>query len=97
MGTILLIAYLSDMLSNNLNLLVYATMVKSGILSHYKNYGLGTRSFHMYSTPFFLRFLAATQHPAFILKETVGDVMYGYKTDPTLMRYYFILGIDQRM
>ena len=98
---ILFIAYLSDIFQKNLNVLVYAKMVKSGVYHVYHVYirtmilALDHSTF--VALPFFMHFLAATQSLAFVLKKNVRNGMSGCKIVSTLMRYLFVLAIDQMM
>ena len=94
---ILLIAYLSDILRKNVNVLVYAKMVKSGVYHDMRTMILALDHPRCAALPFFIDFLAVIQCPAFILKENVRDGISGYKIVPTLMRYSFVLRIDQVM
>ena len=92
---ILLIAYLSDILRKNLNVLVYAKMVKFGVYHDIRTMILALDHPRCVALPFFMDFLAVTQCPAFILKENVWGDMSRCKIVPTLMRYSFVLRIDQ--
>ena len=92
---ILLIAYLSDILRKNLNVLVYAKMVKFGVYHDIRTMILALDHPRCVALPFFMHFLAVTQCPAFILKENVWGDMSRCKIVPTLMRYSFVLRIDQ--
>ena len=63
MDVILLIAYLSDILQKNLNVLVYAKMVKSGIYDNIRTMILALDHPTCVALPFFMHFLAVTQCP----------------------------------
>ena len=97
---ILLIAYLSDILRKNFNVLVYAKMVKSGVYHDIRTMILALDHPTSVALPFcfcfFLHSLAETQCPSFILKENVRDGMPRCKIVPTLIRYSFILGINHQ-
>ena len=87
--------YLSDILQKNLNLLVYAKMVKSGLYHDMRSMILALDHPTFVALPFFMYSLPETQCPAFILNENIRDGMPGSKIVLTLMRYSFVLGIDQ--
>ena len=70
---ILLIAYLSDILREKLNVLVYDKMVKSGVYHDIRTMILALDHPTCVALPFFMHFLAVTQCPAFILKENVRN------------------------
>ena len=88
---ILLIVYLSDILQKNLNVLVYAKMVKSGVYHNIRTMILTLDHPTCIALPFFMHFLAVTPFPAFVLNENVRDRMSGCKIAPTLMRYLFVM------
>ena len=66
---ILLIVYLSDIPQKNLNLLVYAKMVKSGLYHDMRSLILALDHPRFVALPFFVHSLTETQCPAFILNE----------------------------
>ena len=74
---IMLIAYLSDILRKNLNVLVYAKMLKSDVYHDIRTMVLAVDHPICAALPFFMHFLAVTQCPAFILKENIRDGMPG--------------------
>ena len=94
---ILLIAYLSNILRKNLNVLVYAKMVKYGVYHDIRTMILALDHPTCVALSLFMYFLAETQCPAFILKEDVKDGIPGCKIVPTLMKCSFVLEIEQAM
>ena len=88
---ILLIVYLSDILKKNLNVLVYAKMVKSPVYHNIRTMIYALDHPTCIALQFFMHFLAVTRCPAFVLKENVRDRMSGCKIVLTLMRYLFVM------
>ena len=84
--------YVSDILQKNLNLLVYAKIVKSGLYHDMRSMILALDHPTFVVLPFFMHSLAETQCPAFILNENIRDGMPGSKIVLTLMRYSFVFG-----
>ena len=85
---ILIKAYLSDILRKNLNVLIYAQMVKPCVYHD-------MRTSHICGPSIFYAFPTWDTVSSIILNKNVKDRMPGSKIVLTLMRYSFVLGTDQ--